>query len=52
MRVKDQYPKDEERRLIEAAFMPGERPPSLAGVSRGELIKRVLAPAGEAMLPK
>jgi hypothetical protein len=51
MEVKDKYPAPEERKLLTAAY-PDEagRPSSLDGVSRAELVKRVLAPEGEALL--
>ena len=51
MRVKDKYPAGEEQRLLAAAFPAGTaRPSSLENVSRGELVKRVLAPEGESLL--
>ena len=59
MQVKDKYPRAEEKRLLEAAFPEGAtlpagtaRPRSLEGVSRADLVKRVLAPEGEALLQK
>lgn len=50
MNVKDAYEREEERKLIEAAFAPGSRPTSLSEVSRAQLVQRVLGEDGERLL--
>ncbi len=50
MRTKDRYERAEQERLLNAAYPVGARPSSTEEVSRGELVRRILAPDGERML--
>jgi uncharacterized membrane protein len=52
MNVKDSYDPAAREALLQAAFPSGPRPKDLSGTSRAELVQRVLAPAGEALLRK
>ena len=53
MTVKDRYPEDEAKRLLDSAYDAGNRPKSIEDVSRGELVKRILAePAAPEEVPR